>query len=87
MTVPEAPELRINNKTDNVYAQKFDKAYLNKLKSIEHTNFVKKLVDKKDHVKLEKVPYSDAVNSLHDQLYSLDLEDFASKIKVKKRIY
>lgn len=38
-------------------------------------------------LEIKNVSYQQAINTLHDHLYNLDLEDYASKIKVKRRVY
>ena len=87
VTVPEEQNLRLNSKKENAYGQKFDKAYLSKLKGVEHKAFLEGLQNNQNMIHVKNVPYKDAVNQLHDQLYALNLEDYASKIKIKRRIY
>jgi len=87
VTIPEAPNLTLNNRRDNLYAQKFDQTYLSKLKGVEHKQFLETVKNKNNEVQMENLSYQQAVNQLHDQLYGLNLEDFSSKVKVKRRIY
>ena len=60
---------------------------MSKLKGIEHKDFLENIKSKHKEMHMENLTYQQAINQLHDQLYGLDLEDYASKIKVKRRIY
>lgn len=54
---------------------------------MRYLSLTQALKSKNNQSHIENVSYQQAIGQLHDQLYNLNLEDYASKIKVKKRVY
>lgn len=79
--------LTVNQKGGSGIQQKFDEHYLHQLRGLEHKSFLESMKNKQDLIEVKDVTFKQARRELHDQLYGLNLEDYASKIKIKRRLY